>query len=282
MSGPDGPGFAPVPLEEVLRTAELQTRVDRKYLVPHRAFAEFERGLAAQGEWAELEIDGRRGFAYASVYFDTPDLLGYRQHVQGRRRRFKARTRGYLDSGTASFEVKMEGARSATVKERTAHPVDRLDEFTPEARDFLAAVLHREYGIEPPRDLRPAAVTSYRRRTLVRRSGGARLTLDEGLVFRIGTDTVPVPPGWVLAESKSPGGDTPADRLLRSLGVRPRSISKYCLAVMCLYPGIRGNPWRRTLTDLFGEDGAPGPLPRPRLRAPGPAPTTAGRTPLPV
>ncbi|MFC7744427.1 hypothetical protein ACFQXA_31030 [Nocardiopsis composta] len=49
MSGPDGPGFAPVPLEEVLRTAELQTRVDRKYLVPHRAFAEFERGLAAQG-----------------------------------------------------------------------------------------------------------------------------------------------------------------------------------------------------------------------------------------
>src|SRR5690606_23279363 len=211
VSGPDGPGFAPVPLEEVLRTAELQTRVDRKYLVPHRAFAEFERGLAAQGEWAELEIDGRRGFAYASVYFDTPDLLGYRQHVQGRRRRFKARTRGYLDSGTASFEVKMEGARSATVKERTAHPVDRLDEFTPEARDFLAAVLHREYGIEPPRDLRPAAVTSYRRRTLVRRSGGARLTLDEGLVFRIGTDTVPVPPGWVLAESKSPGGDTPAD-----------------------------------------------------------------------
>ncbi|MFC7744428.1 hypothetical protein ACFQXA_31035 [Nocardiopsis composta] len=58
-------------------------------------------------------------------------MLGYRQHVQGRRRRFKARTRGYLDSGTASFEVKMEGARSATVKERTAHPVDRLDEFTP-------------------------------------------------------------------------------------------------------------------------------------------------------
>src|SRR5690606_34589316 len=232
----------------------LQTRVDRKYLVPHRAFAEFERGLAAQGEWAELEIDGRRGFAYASVYFDTPDLLGYRQHVQGRRRRFKARTRGYLARGPAPFE----------------------------AGDVLAAVLHREYGLEPPRDLRPAAVTAYRRRTLVRRSGGARLTLDEGLVFRIGTDTVPVPPGWVLAESKSPGGDTPADRLLRSLGVRPRSISKYCLAVMCLYPGIRGNPWRRTLTDLFGEDGAPGPLPRPRLRAPGPAPAAAGRTPLPV
>ncbi|MFW5419896.1 polyphosphate polymerase domain-containing protein [Nocardiopsis sp. CNT-189] len=281
MSAPGGPWFAPIALEEVLRTAELQTRVDRKYLVPRRAFAAFERGLAGGGNWAELEIGGRRGFAYSSVYFDTPDLLCYRQHAQGRRRRFKVRTRGYLDSGTASFEVKMEGARSATVKERTAHPADRPDGLTPGARDFLAAALRRGYGIEPPGGLRPAAETRYRRRTLVHRSGGARLTLDDGLVFRVGSDTVRVPPGWVLAESKSAGGGTPADRLLRSLGVRPRPISKYCLAVMCLYPGIRGNPWRRTLTDLFGPEGAPRPIRRPApVREP--APPAAERAALPV
>jgi hypothetical protein len=37
--------------------------------------------------------------------------------------------------------------------------------------------------------------------------------------------------GHVLVETKSPGADTPMDRILRRLGVRPLSLSKYCLAV---------------------------------------------------
>ncbi|MDA2803640.1 polyphosphate polymerase domain-containing protein [Nocardiopsis suaedae] len=249
--------FPPITLEEAVERAGLQARVDRKYLIPRGAFAEFERRLADQEDWRELEIAGRRGGAYSSTYFDTPDLLTFRQHRQGRRRRFKLRTRAYLDTGTAHFEVKLQGSRRATLKERIAHPFDRRDELTPEARDFAAEALGEGYGQAPPRALVPSAVTSYRRRTLVQGSGQARLTLDERLVFSVGGDRVTVPDGWVLAETKSPGTDTPADRELRRLGVRPRPVSKYCLAVACLYPGTRGNPWKRTLRDLFGPDAPP-------------------------
>jgi hypothetical protein len=45
-----------------------------------------------------LEIDGARSFAYDSTYFDTPDLDAYLLAATRRRRRFKVRTRTYVDS----------------------------------------------------------------------------------------------------------------------------------------------------------------------------------------
>ena len=87
----------PIGLDELMALAELQTRVDRKYFVPADVFHRSIGELA--GELQVLEIDGRRSFGYESVYFDTPRLDTYRAHLQRRRRRFKARTRTYTDSG---------------------------------------------------------------------------------------------------------------------------------------------------------------------------------------
>ena len=72
-----------------------------------------------------LEIAGRRAFAYDTVYFDTGDLLTARAHVQRRRRRFKCRSRLYVDTEACAFELKTKGARGGTVKHRIAyrHPV---------------------------------------------------------------------------------------------------------------------------------------------------------------
>ena len=49
--------------------------------------------------------------AACDPHFDTPQLTAYRAHLQRRRRRFKARTRAYTDSGLNMFEVKLAGAR---------------------------------------------------------------------------------------------------------------------------------------------------------------------------
>jgi hypothetical protein len=46
-----------------------------------------------------------------ATHFDTPQLTAYRAHLQRRRRRFKARTRTYTDSGLNMFEVRLAGAR---------------------------------------------------------------------------------------------------------------------------------------------------------------------------
>lgn len=50
----------------------------------------------------------------------TVGLDSYLLAAHGRRRRYKVRTRTYVDSAISFLEVKTEGAREATVKERMA------------------------------------------------------------------------------------------------------------------------------------------------------------------
>ena len=98
--------------------AALTTRFELKYLVPLEACPGPLDRLPAR--LAALDIGGRRIFDYESVYFDTADLALYR-HAQGRRKRYKARTRSYCDTGDTMFEVKLKGRRGQTVKERLGH-----------------------------------------------------------------------------------------------------------------------------------------------------------------
>jgi VTC domain len=234
-------------LAEVVERADLQTRVDRKYLVEVDRFVDLIAKLT--DTWAALEIDGRRGFAYESVYFDTSDLLTYRQHLQGRRRRYKVRTRAYLDSGDGAFEVKLNGRRDATVKARLLHPVPDRARITPYAQAFLAARLREAYGLPAPQ-LEPGVTTTYRRTTLVALFENARVTCDVGVTFAGAGRVALGPSGHVLVETKSPDSSA-ADRALRELGLRPVQISKYCVAVALLHPGIRANPWHRTMRRYF-------------------------------
>ena len=107
----------PAPSRRRTARAALLTRVDRKYLLT-TAEAEVVLAAVAALHPLVLDIDGTREFAYESVYFDTPDLLSYRLAAHDRRRRFKLRTRGYLDTDGAFLELKTRGSRSATVKDR--------------------------------------------------------------------------------------------------------------------------------------------------------------------
>ena len=84
-------------LEEVDARAALQTRVDRKYVVDPRTWGEV---LATLDRPGVLEIDGRRSFGYSSTYYDTEELDSYRDAARRRPRRYKVRTRRYLDTGS--------------------------------------------------------------------------------------------------------------------------------------------------------------------------------------
>ncbi len=136
------------------------TRVDNKYLVPLEAFAACVRDLDTQlsrsrsgsgdgGGLGVLQIDGQRVFDYESVYFDTDDFTLFRHHLQGRRRRYKVRTRTYLASGLCMFEVKLKGARGQTVKERIGHAFDDRTRMGPSDWHFLTELLAERYGIQP-------------------------------------------------------------------------------------------------------------------------------------
>ena len=133
--------------------AELQTRVDRKYLVSLSDLAGVIDALPAGTR--VLDLDGERSLRYASQYFDTPRLDSYFGAVHGRRRRFKVRARSYLDSGGAFLEVKTRGARSATVKERVPVSLDATADALDDDAVSYATELLTDAGISAPRGSRP-------------------------------------------------------------------------------------------------------------------------------
>ncbi|VEG28885.1 polyphosphate polymerase domain-containing protein [Actinomyces howellii] len=253
--------LAPTSLEALNEAAGLLTRVDRKYLVPAATVQDVTNALS--GRALALEIDGRRRFAYASTYFDTPELSAYMLAARKRRRRFKVRTRAYLDSGTCFLEVKTRGARDSTVKERIPYPLEDADRLTTEGLLFVSDCLAAS-GICSPqcgRDLAtrlvPVMATTYWRTTLHLPGDRARTTIDTGLTWtalrrdRFGTvDRGPLLPAGELAivETKSPATPGPADRFLWSQGHRPARLSKYATGMAALRPGLPANKWHRVLT----------------------------------
>jgi hypothetical protein len=237
-----------VTLEEVLAVAELRTRVDQKYLVPLDALPELleilPRGLAV------LSIDDRRVFDYESVYFDTDCFALYHQHVQGRRKRYKARTRTYRDTGVVMFEVKLKGRRGETIKERLQYEEGGSRQLTGEGLAFLTDVVDQAYGLPVPA-LGPRLTTSYTRSTLVDLQQGARVTIDLNLRWSDG-QTRCAAEDLALVESKSQSGSAAVDVALARMGIRPVRLSKYCIGVALLNPDMAANRWNRLLVRHFG------------------------------
>ena len=256
-------GFAPISLPELESHAALQMRVDRKYIVD---FDTLEQLLSRLGDdYLALEIDGERLQEYDSVYFDTPALMGYRHHLQGRRKRFKCRTRLY--GGTACFfDLKLKGRRGQTVKSRLPLPALAHGSLTTDATAFLKRELLHEYGYAAPAQLLPTLHNSFARLALTHVSRPERLTLDFGLVLgRVESgERYRMRPDHVLIETKSAASLGTVDRLLPRLGARPLTMcSKYCLGLALAHPGLPTNPYRALLRRHFDPVPLPTPLPTP-------------------
>ncbi|HEX6340690.1 polyphosphate polymerase domain-containing protein [Umezawaea sp.] len=239
--------LAPVGLAELVERAALQTRVDRKYLVPTSALPRLLDQLVPCAR--VLDIGGVRTFRYESVYFDTPGLASYHGAAHRRRRRFKVRTRTYLDSDQCWLEVKISGARDSVTKHRLPHhPSDRRT--VRPGRDFVDEALAREsFGTAGER-FDEVLVTAYDRTTLLLPDTASRVTVDTGLTWR-DADSVLRLPGLAVVETKSTSAATPVDRMLWQAGVRPTRISKYATGLAALRLTLPDVPWRRTLRRHF-------------------------------
>lgn len=269
--------FAPITLPDLLAEAELLTRFDRKYLLVRQQaetlLTEFDPGTRV------LTIDGRRCFSYESVYFDTPDLLSYRQAVHARRHRFKVRTRSYLDSDLSFLEVKVRGDRQVTVKDRIDYDLDTRYRLTESGRRYAESTLdrHRMDGSVAAR-LSPSLATRYTRITLLPEPG-VRVTVDTDLEWaalrarggvqlppHTGPDRHPwqpdrlsdetrttslAEPDLVIVETKSGSRPSGVDRLLWRSGHRPLSLSKYGTGLAALRGELPSNKWARILRHHF-------------------------------
>ncbi len=236
-------------LATVLSQAALQTRVDRKYLLDTDVLPVVLGRVA--GALEVLRIDGRQGFGYHSTYFDTPGLAAFRLAGQGRRRRFKVRTRVYRDSGEAWLEVKTRGRRGATVKDRTPYDLADAGRLTPAAREYVAQTLvERDVDGVDVSALVATLHTSYVRTTLLLTDPDAtsRATVDTGLVWRRpgGGPALSVP-NQVIVETKGGSVAGSLDRALWRCGIRPARISKYGAGLAALDHELPALKWHRLL-----------------------------------
>jgi hypothetical protein len=240
----------PISLEQLDEQAKLRRRVDSKYVLADELAAATVRNLAAG--YRALEIDGRRPFTYESVYFDTPDLRCFRDHVEGARPRFKIRSRYYRETSVCFFEIKVKLDDDETVKRQ--RPYDHADHgtITPAAWAFLDETLAELAGEEPPRDLAPTLITLYERFTLAAREGGERATLDVSVnLGSMDGRQVELRDNYVLVETKT--GERPGrlDDELRAAGCEPISISKYRFGVGLLLANHLGSPSAEALRGYF-------------------------------
>ena len=236
-----------VSLTDLQALAELQTRKDRKYLVPVNAIAALL--TATSDELGVLEIDGRRSFRYESGYFDTPGHLSYLMAALRRRRRFKVRTRTYLDSGLCWLEVKTRERRGLTKKHRIPY-----DSVHRSRLDDIGLAFIKEFELIAPitGELRPALTTRYQRTTFLEASSNSRITIDVDLECIAPDGSRVGLPNTAVVETKTDGRPCQFDHLLWDAGYRPVKVSKFGVGMAALNPSLPANKWNRILRHYFG------------------------------
>ena len=235
--------FRPVEISDITH-ATLQNRKESKYLLTtHQA-------LDLLGHLPEtyhiFEVDGKQVQTYSTTYYDSPEFQLYLAHHNGRKPRYKVRTRSYIGSDLTFLEVKEKKNTGRTIKHRlqTEGLVTRLGS---DIREFLSSCFPFDYA-----EYKPVLINEYNRITLVSAVHPERITLDIDLTFRSGSTDILLP-DIVIAEIKRSSDHTssPALEYLNVMRLRPRGFSKYCIGISLLYGDfVKHNNFRMVLRIL--------------------------------
>ncbi|MCQ9344205.1 polyphosphate polymerase domain-containing protein [Corynebacterium kozikiae] len=242
----------PISLEELISQAAMLTRVDRKYVLPRGEVQRIIQGLDPNTK--TLVHNQKVPQAYRSTYFDTPGLTSFYMAARPRRRKFKVRTRSYVDSKIAFLEVKGTGPRGVTVKERIPYNFEAAmsDELLPDVIPWLGSKLELA-GMDANTawDLHPVLWGSYNRSTLLMADGVGRATIDTDLDWANHQGAYLDRPDMAIFETKSGASPSQLDRLLWAYGHRPQKISKFGTGMAALDPSLPRNRWHRIIEQSF-------------------------------
>lgn len=242
-------GFTPCDLEALNERASMLTRIDNKYIVEANDLDALLPGLSAQ--YDILQIGDRRGFNYATRYFDDSEKSAYYEHHQGKRKGFKVRARRYMEAGLCYVELKMKEKRGTTIKQRIEYNFDGYHSLTSEALQFVKNGYQTHYGKTFGYKVQPTLDIEYQRLTLVSKDRQERMTIDTDIVFNGHDRRLCAKKGVFIIETKSRNGRGHADRCLRSLHHYPtKRCSKYCVGMAALSQVERHNHFLPTMRKL--------------------------------
>jgi hypothetical protein len=221
--------FPAISLADLDTTWSLTRRFDTKFMVERSVADKFLSESTAN--FTALEIDGARAFTYRTTYYDTPDLLLYRDHAQRRTRRVKVRNRLYVESQRTRLEVKAKRGNGQTHKILFEDRAELGPLEIPQVDHAISEIYPTARYSNLAPELIQSAVTTFERSTIVNHNGAERMTIDSSLMLDSNGKRFELLPELVLVEVKSLTHSSETVRRLRKLGIHPTSFSKYCAAI---------------------------------------------------
>jgi VTC domain len=247
---PDFSRWSSISLADLNKRAALLDRAESKYVFASVTFESVLQLL--RPDFEVLVINGLSTFTYDTTYYDTTDMLLYRQHAQGKRLRLKVRSRHYVDNRLCYFELKLKGQRDRTIKLRQPYRVEDMNVITKDAAMYVNECVETTYGQQFTQQLKPALGMRFHRVTLVGTRRPERMTIDFGLQFaKSNGPVVEAPSSTLIVEVKSPDGRGRADEIFRASGARPDTCSKYCVGLNMARDDLSYNAFNRTLRTHF-------------------------------
>lgn len=232
---------------ELVAQRRLQKRTDAKFVASRSIVPDLLEQLV--DDFHVMMSDGAPWATYDTLYYDSQDFGLFHLHRRGQRPRHKVRVRHYAERDLCFLETKTKDRYDVTTKHR----------FERDATDFELRsedVARIEGAVGSVASLHPAVWLRFPRVGLVGVGHHERLTIDLGLAISYGGfqasfhDSCIIELKQARFDARSPGA-----MALRKLGLRPRSMSKYCVGLSVLGRVDRTNVFHPAIRELERANG---------------------------
>jgi hypothetical protein len=222
-------------------------RYSEKYMISRVLFNQLLPGLAEH--FGLFMLSGNKYQSVELTYYDTPDFRFFLDHVNGKYSRIKFRVRDQADTNSKVLEVYRRKNRGKIIKDRII--------FTDWQHDIKGTHCLEPYfsdGLVP--ELFPVLNMKYERFSLLRNDFGERIIVDGSLEFNS--------PDYTLRDAtfdhliflevrRKREEKSLLQEMLKAGNVRTSNISKYCLGITRIRPGLKYNackPVLRTIENI--------------------------------
>lgn len=236
--------FEAISLETMDKVSFLKRR-DTKYVLPIWKLAPILEVL--QEDYFILIIKESGIQKYRTIYYDTKALDMYFQHHNGWRKRYKIRTRHYLNSDEFFTEVKIKNNKGITSKKRLrgVHLEYADQELTAQ---FIPK--HSPFQLN---ELEASVSNSFSRITLINKQIPERLTIDFNLSFTNQRENVTQNHSHLcILETKRSQNEKnrKLTLLLKEHSVFPMGFSKYAIGLSMLDRTLKNNRFKTRIQQL--------------------------------
>jgi len=232
-------------------SVQLMRRFDTKYVVPDIWLPALMEAMSAHAH--VLSVSDELESRYSNLYFELPGDPFLQDHLRGKARRLKVRSRTYESNGMSFLEIKERQPGGRTVKHRMTRDSENPEMLSAVELAFVAPHVREENALEP------RLYGSFLRTTLVDFNRKERVTIDRNLeAGKVGFPQQTLLKGLAVIEVKQPRPDrySPVQKWLRNLdrrkGLIGRStrMSKYTMARLDQDPDIAGRAYLATYRQL--------------------------------